>query len=210
MRVKPSDAAGNPQRSETPMPSMPLTATLLETNRRFMDYWLGKLEGGRMPRKAEIDPTEIPRLLPDLVVYERLASDNFRIRLAGTAVVRRLGMDPTHCNVLDLLAKKSRMPARAALNRVLDKSCIHVSRVRDHYPSGREAIVEVLRLPLRADDDEVRFIISSTAETSEDVLWSSPQEHPVLLAELVDQAFFTWKPGPDGRPAMVDLDLCEA
>lgn len=192
-----------------PMSSKPFTATLLETNRRFMDYWLGKLEGERMPRKGEIDPTEIPRLLPDLVVYERLASDNFRIRLAGTAVVRRLSMDPTHCNVLDLLAKSSRMPARNALNRVLDEPCVHVSRVRDHYPSGREAIVEVLRLPLRADDDEVRFIISSTAETSEDVLWSSPQEQPVLLADLVDQAFFTWKPGPDGQPAMVALDLCQ-
>lgn len=176
---------------------------LLPTNARFLAYWLSKLEAGRVPSKAAIDPTEMPRLLPDLVLYERLAPDAFRVRLAGTAVVRRLGVDPTGGNVLDLLHEGSRRSVACALNRILEQPCGHVSRVRDRYPSGRQAVVEVLRLPMAGDDGEIRFIISSTAETSEEAGWSDPQEKPVLLAELIDQAFFTWRRGEDGAVAAV-------
>ncbi|MEX2629437.1 MAG: PAS domain-containing protein [Tistlia sp.] len=184
-------------------PSTALTANLLETNGQFLAYWLGKLEGGCMPWKSAIDPAEMPRLLPDLVLYERRAPDDFHIRLAGTAVVRRVGVNPTGNNVLDLLHSGSRATLRAALNRILDEPCGHVARVRDQYPSGREAIVEVLRLPLRAEEGEPRFIISSTAETSDDPGWSDPQEKPELLAELLDQSFFGWRGARPGEPAAV-------
>lgn len=185
-------------------PAMPFD--LLETNRRFLDYWLAKLEGGAMPRKAAIDPTEMPQLLPDLVLYERLGPALFQIRLVGTAVVRRIGLDPTGGNVLDLLHEGSRRAAAEALNRCLDRPCGHVSRVRDRYPSGREVVVEVLRLPMRSEDGEPRFIISSTAESRESAGWTDPQEKPILLAELIDQSFFGWRSDAEGRPELVLLD----
>jgi hypothetical protein len=184
------------------MPSHPAfrPSTLLETNRRFLAYWLGKPEGGTMPRKSAIDPTEMPQLLPDLVLYERRGPRDFHIRLAGTAVVRRVGVNPTGSNVLDLLHPGSRSTLEQSLNRILDEPCAHVARVRDQYASGREAIVEVLRLPLRSEQGEPRFIISSTAETSDHLAWSDPHEKPELLAELLTQSFFGWRAGADGRP----------
>lgn len=185
------------------MPSPPAFApsALLETNQRFLAYWLGKLEGECMPRKSEIDPTEMPQLLPDLVLYERRAPDDFHIRLAGTAVVRRVGINPTGSNVLDLLHSGSRSSLEQSLNRILDDPCAHVARVRDQYASGREAIVEVLRLPLRSEQGEPRFIISSTAETTDNLAWSDPHEKPELLAELLAQAFFRWRAGTEDQPA---------
>ncbi|SMF32596.1 PAS domain-containing protein [Tistlia consotensis] len=188
-----------------PPSSTVIASSLLETNRRFLAYWLGKLEGERMPRKARIDPTEMPRLLPDLVLYERLSTAHFKIRLAGTAVVRRLGVDPTGTNMLDLLAEASRQPVERALNRILDEPCAHVSRVRDRYLSGRQAVVEVLRLPLCDEAGEARFIISSTAETADEFVWADPQERPVLLAELVEQSFFGWSGGDGGELRVAGL-----
>ena len=168
---------------------------ILPVNRELLAYWLGKLEGRAMPPKGAIDPTEMPKLLHALVIYERLTRTHFKIRLAGTEVVRRLGVDPTGSNVLDLLAPTSRDMVQSALNRILDQPCGHYSRVRDRYPSGREAVVEVLRLPLLSEGGEARFIISSTVELPDRSGWGDPQEKPSLLAQLIDQSFFTWPVG---------------
>ena len=182
---------------------MPSEVDLLKLNREFLDYWLGKLDGGAMPPKSAIDPTEMPKLLPALVIYERLATDHFRVRLAGTEVVSRLGLNPTGANVLDLLAPASRPMVQKALNRILEEPCGHLSRVRDRYPSGREAKIEVLRLPLQSDEREARFIISSTVEMPDRTGWSDPQEKPTLLAQLIDQTYFTWQGGGPDQPVTV-------
>lgn len=182
-------------------PTLDLPPTrLLEINAGFFAYWLGKLNAGLMPAKAAIDPTEMPRLLPDLVLYERLAPERFKIRLAGTAVVRRVGLNPTGSNLLDLLHSGSRDSLQQALNRILDDPCGHVARVRDRYPSGRQAIVEVLRLPLADQAGRPRFIISSTAETGDAARWVDPQEKPMLLAELIEQSFFSWAGAAPDQP----------
>ena len=57
-----------------------------------------------MPSRADIDPTEIPRLLPNLLISEHVADagvGRWRYRLAGTAA---LGRNPTG-NCVDELTK---------------------------------------------------------------------------------------------------------
>ncbi|SMF32590.1 PAS domain-containing protein [Tistlia consotensis] len=184
-----------------------LGADLIGTTRQLLAYWLGKVGDRGMPRKSEIDPTEIPALLPYLLVFERRAPDSFSVRLAGTAVVQRLGFDPTGHPVLDVIAPAARAPIRRALNRILDEPCGLLAHVRDRYASGREVIVEVLRLPLSSEAGEPRFILCSTIETTDPTVWRGPQDRPALLAELVEQAFFTWSPGPDGLPVLSSTGL---
>jgi len=59
-------------------------------------YWRGKCRGRRMPRRSDIDPSEMARLLPHLLISEVVeGGERFRFRLAGTAIASALGGDST-------------------------------------------------------------------------------------------------------------------
>jgi len=65
------------------------------------DYWCSKCRNGALPRRRDIDPTEIPRLLPHLLISELVdGGTRLRYRLAGTAVVAAYGGELTgkHCD----------------------------------------------------------------------------------------------------------------
>jgi hypothetical protein len=56
------------------------------------EYWQSKCGGRAMPRRRDVDPTEIPRLLPHLQITEFVdGGKRIRYRLAGTAVVEAYG-----------------------------------------------------------------------------------------------------------------------
>jgi hypothetical protein len=60
-------------------------------------YWQGKCRGGVLPSRGAIDPVEIPRLLPFLVLAEIEDSPmRVRYRLVGTQVVEDNGADFTN------------------------------------------------------------------------------------------------------------------
>jgi hypothetical protein len=60
-------------------------------------YWQSKCRNGSLPLRAAIDPTEIPWLLPYLVIAEIEASPmRVRYRLVGTQVVEDNGSDFTN------------------------------------------------------------------------------------------------------------------
>jgi hypothetical protein len=60
-------------------------------------YWQSKCHEGSLPSRAAIDPTEIPQLLPYLVIAEIEASPlRVRYRLVGTQVVEDHGSDFTN------------------------------------------------------------------------------------------------------------------
>ncbi|HET6157441.1 MAG TPA: PAS domain-containing protein [Dongiaceae bacterium] len=64
---------------------------------RFHDYWRSKCAGGSLPSRTSINPTEIPRLLPYLVMAE-IEREPLRVRyrLVGTRVVEANGADYTN------------------------------------------------------------------------------------------------------------------
>jgi hypothetical protein len=57
-------------------------------------YWLAKRGGRPMPARRDINPADIPVLLPYLVIVDK-DDDRFRYRLVGTAVVEQFGYDFT-------------------------------------------------------------------------------------------------------------------
>jgi|RhiMethySRZTD1v2_1073278.scaffolds.fasta_scaffold00919_38 hypothetical protein len=59
-------------------------------------YWHSKLGGRLMPSPADIDPSEIRRLLPSIIIAEYLAEPvRVRYRLVGTLQVYYNGLDFT-------------------------------------------------------------------------------------------------------------------
>lgn len=65
--------------------------------KEFAAYWRGKNSGDRLPHPATIDPTEIPGLLPFVVIAQiEPAPLRVRYRLVGTRVVEAHGSDYTN------------------------------------------------------------------------------------------------------------------
>ena len=63
--------------------------------RELYSYWRGRHADGHPPSRADIDPPiDIPKLLPNLIIFDRV-DGHFRVRLAGSEVVRRGGRDAT-------------------------------------------------------------------------------------------------------------------
>lgn len=60
------------------------------------NYWRSKIQGSRLPSRRDIDPVEIPKLLPHVMLTEiRPEPFQARYRLAGTATVDIHGFDYT-------------------------------------------------------------------------------------------------------------------
>ena len=59
-------------------------------------YWASKQRAGLLPARADIDPIDIPRVLPHISLVEReTGTGRFRCRLCGSSLVDILGRDPT-------------------------------------------------------------------------------------------------------------------
>ena len=69
-------------------------AMRLDAQRELYDYWT-ELRGGRvMPKRSEIDPVAIPRVLPNLALVDLEGEGEalrLRVRLLGTTLVERYG-----------------------------------------------------------------------------------------------------------------------
>jgi hypothetical protein len=65
---------------------------------RFHEYWLSKCRPGLLPGRQDIDPVEIPELLPWMILLDPVGVPGgyrFRMRLVGTGIVARTGQDAT-------------------------------------------------------------------------------------------------------------------
>lgn len=121
-------------------------------------YWLGKWQGPRMPTRADIEPLEIPTLLP-LVYLVDVEGDprRFRFRLIGTRIVAWLGRDLTGAYLSDPTARRyaavadSGRPAYDALNAA--------------GKEGRHGSYQRLLLPLAGEEGGVAMLLGGIQPT---------------------------------------------
>jgi hypothetical protein len=62
--------------------------------RALYAYWDGLRHGRLMPRRTDIDPTQIPKLLPYAFMYNAAPDGSFTIRLAGEELTTFLPKSP--------------------------------------------------------------------------------------------------------------------
>jgi hypothetical protein len=63
--------------------------------RSLYEYWDGVRGGRRMPARADIDPVEIPKVLPYIIMYNVAPGGGFTIRLVGEEVQQFVGRNTT-------------------------------------------------------------------------------------------------------------------
>jgi hypothetical protein len=133
--------------------------------RELYCYWDGKRGGRRMPARADIDPSEIARLLPHLLLVDVERDPlRFRCRLAGTATLRlREGreireltgryLDEVDFSTPGMQAKKLIPP------RVVATCEPELAAARYTYHGGKMGNFWSLFLPLSNDDATVSMIL---------------------------------------------------
>ena len=58
-------------------------------------YWESKRGGRAMPARRDLDPVDVPRLLPHLMLLDVHGPRTLRFRVVGSAVAAAIGRDPT-------------------------------------------------------------------------------------------------------------------
>ena len=127
-------------------------------------YWESKRRGRRFPARADIDPLEIPRLLPHVLLMERVPTRaapgyGWRYRLVGTGVATLYG-EHTGKLMEDALkphvARRNRGVIEEAVSRAAPMRAIGRTRFMGHEWLLGEALVA----PLSADGETIDMILS--------------------------------------------------
>jgi hypothetical protein len=128
--------------------------------RSAYDYWRGKCAGRAMPRRSDIDPAEIPTLLPFILITEMLeAGTRYRYRLAGSAVTEAFGRSLTGHYVDELMTGPYRdFIARLYRSIYLDRRCIFCE---SRYTGSTKPGIATKRLfmPLSSDGSVVDQVL---------------------------------------------------
>ena len=126
---------------------------------RLLAYWRSKRRARKMPARADIDPAEIPELLPFISLFDH-EDRRFRIRLAGHKIVEAYGVEPRG-KYLDELMPKGRAELALRAYRAVVEHCRPVlARTNMITPRGTEFPLTRLLLPLSGKDDTVHFILA--------------------------------------------------
>lgn len=165
-------------------------------HRQMYAYWQSKRRRRRMPRRSDIDPTEIPRLLPNILISEMVSlggRERCRYRLAGTAIVRAFGKDPTG-HYLDEITNGAYRDFIEGIHRM-----VRVERrplfCESEYTGLRGLHMAAKRLLLPVSEDEVtvkqifsvlvfRFGAAPAAVIELDHTEGTTRHAPPVLAEI--------------------------
>jgi len=129
--------------------------------RQVNDYWRCKAAGRAMPRRADIDPTEIPNLLPDVMLVDVLPQGRYRYRLIGTENALAQGMNATGRYLDEVLPGCEYKAHVIALydecvgaRRALYSECLFMAPDR----RAPERHTKVLFMPLAGDGETVDMV----------------------------------------------------
>ncbi len=122
-------------------------------------YWETKRGAKAMPGRRDIDPAEVPALLPYLTLIDR-REQHFRYRLVGTAVSEDLGRDLTGQDVGSYISPPEFAAANAAIYERVFATGRAVFTTGEYR--GRSAAIHAvsrLMLPLGANGRDVDMVL---------------------------------------------------
>jgi len=142
-----------------------------------------------VPARRDFDPMAIPRVLPVISLLQRSAGGEWLFRVAGTEIERRRGRNFTGLDYLgiDIVSARAAATIRREFELVTEFPCGSWSQRRVRFRSGRHALIETLRLPLRGNDGATSMILSCSEELSDR---SVPQTDAACeVITITDQRF---------------------
>ena len=125
-------------------------------------YWRQKAANRSLPSRADLDPVEIPKLLPHIMLIDVLPSGGYHYRLIGTENARAHGINATGRSLDEVLPGPDYKAHVIALydecvrtRRALYSECLFLSLEQQ----GPERHTKVLFLPLSDDGASVNIVL---------------------------------------------------
>ncbi len=149
----------------SPAPADPLALIDDQRLRRFVRYWLDKRGPHIATRRADIDPTEIPWILPFIWLYDyEPEGRRLRCRLAGESIRETYPMNIVGMCLDEFLPANELPEIHAHYLSVLDGASIGHARGRVYRPAlAQGGYVERVILPLTDESGlRVTMLIGAT------------------------------------------------
>ena len=115
--------------------------------KRFFGYWNSLPKNGTVPDRSDFSPAGIASLMPAVTLLEIVSEDLILQRLAGTAVCRVMGFDPTGMNALDLISPATRPDYLDLIHKQISTPCGRWNLLRSRHDNMVDR-AEVLTLPM--------------------------------------------------------------
>lgn len=124
-------------------------------------YWRSKTTEDRLPARGDINPVEIPRLMPHVVIMdvEREPELDFRYRLIGTYVVEHLYADHTGKSFAEIGHQKAPSQIWSNCKRVVETGEAFLADTPYVGPHQSFRNVEDIILPLATDGTNVDALL---------------------------------------------------
>jgi hypothetical protein len=128
--------------------------------KQALDYWMTRRGDRTIPRRRDIDPTHVPKLLPHLQLVEPVGG-RFRYRLHGTALVEAAGRDQTGAYLDEIFPDERAQIIGSVFHQVCDERRPIFARSRYHTERTVEIVANRLYLPLSEDGQTVSLILGA-------------------------------------------------
>lgn len=164
-----------------------------KTSQILFGYWNEVRRGRLAPRRFDIEPSRISHILPETFILERVQSERYLFRLAGTRLCEIFAREFRGTNLLELFSGKERSALERLLAIATGQGAVVVLTLAVAAARRRPIGLEMILLPLLHTDESVsRFLCSLSELEQADWLGYEPiSEVTIVNHELI------W---PDGRP----------
>jgi hypothetical protein len=129
-------------------------------------YWDTKRSGRRMPARPDIDPTDIPRLMPFLFLIDVLDPLDFRYRLAGTHFAEWVGINPTGRLIGDVFPPEFASEVHYHWSSCVERKAPKLGIGHLWLPEREFVNWEGVVLPLSPDDGTVTMLLGAVVFTA--------------------------------------------
>jgi len=129
--------------------------------RRLYLYWRSKCRDGTIPRRADIDPVEIPKLVPNMLIAD-IEHDPFRVRyrLVGTAIVEATGFEFTGKYLDEIVLADDEGPFLECYQTACASRLPVLTRIKWHLADDTIGEYDICILPLSDDGVTVNKTVS--------------------------------------------------
>ena len=156
----------SPDRDHPEMPASAQAGVLAGAPADLLEmyaYWQRKRGARAMPARADLEPAEIKRLLPGMLLVDVRPSEDgalaFVYRLVGTREVDMRGHDPTGKPVAEAYYGKSAELVTACYRRVVESGQPFLDEDCFHLPGQEWSPSASIYLPLSSDGAQVNMVL---------------------------------------------------